>query len=94
MPAPGGASNLSLPPEAVMSAQSSYQASSSVLEQAMWLVHVEGGDRVVGPVSAAQIAWGIRAGQVPSHATVQREGDVFWTGILDEPVVIEALKAG
>lgn len=62
------------------------------LEQAMWLVWAEGGE-TVGPVSARQIAWGIRAGQVPADASVQRAGEVFWTGVLDEPAVIAALAA-
>ena len=64
----------------------------SPLDVAQWLVHVEGGD-VVGPVSAHQIARGIRAGQVPSDASIQAAGEVFWTGVLDEPVVIAALKS-
>jgi hypothetical protein len=56
-------------------------------------VWVEGSGDPIGPVSADQIARGIRAGRVPAHASVQRHGDVFWSGILDEPVVIAALKA-
>ena len=62
------------------------------LEHAMWLVWVEGGESVVGPVSARQIARGIRSGRVPADASVQREGEVFWSGVLDEPAVIAALK--
>jgi len=62
------------------------------LEQPIWLVWVEGGE-AVGPVSAHQLAKGIRAGRVPADASVQREGEVFWSGILDEPVVIAALKS-
>lgn len=62
------------------------------LEHAIWLVWVEGGE-AVGPVSAHQLARGIRAGQVPADASVQRAGEVFWSGILDEPVVIAALKS-
>jgi len=62
------------------------------LEQPIWLVWVEGGE-AVGPVSAHQLALGIRAGQVPADASVQRAGEVFWSGILDEPVVIAALKS-
>ena len=64
----------------------------SPFEVAQWLVYVEGGE-VVGPVSANQIARGIRAGRVPSEASVQAVGEVFWTGLLDEPVMIAALKA-
>ncbi len=62
------------------------------LDEQSWLVCVEGGD-LVGPVSARQIARGIRAGKVPPDASVQRTGDVWWSGVLDEPFVIEALKS-
>lgn len=61
------------------------------VQQAVWMVWVEGGD-TVGPVSAHQLARGIRAGRVPPDASVQREGEVFWSGILDEPTIIAALK--
>jgi hypothetical protein len=61
------------------------------LSQPIFNVHVEGGDPV-GPVSAVQIARGIRAGKVPAHASIQRTGDVFWSDLLDEPDVIAALK--
>jgi hypothetical protein len=61
------------------------------VRQAVWMVWVEGGE-TVGPVSAHQLARGIRAGRVPPDASVQRQGDVFWSGILDEPMIIEALK--
>jgi hypothetical protein len=67
-------------------------ADLSPLDVAQWLLHVEGGD-VVGPVSALQIARGIRAGRVPSDASIQAVGDVFWTGLFDEPVVVAALKS-
>jgi len=56
-----------------------------------YLVWVEGSDPV-GPVSADQIARGLRAGKVPSHASLQREGDLFAFDVLDEPEVIAALK--
>ena len=56
-----------------------------------YFVWVEGSDPV-GPVSADQIARGIRAGKVPSHASLQREGDLFAFDVLDEPEVIAALK--
>ncbi len=56
-----------------------------------YLVWVEGSE-LVGPVSADQIARGIRAGRVPTHASLQREGDHFAYDILDEPEVIAALK--
>jgi hypothetical protein len=65
---------------------------SPQLDVAQWLVFVQGGE-VVGPVSANQIAHGIRAGRVPSDASVQAVGEVFWTGLLEEPAVIEALKS-
>lgn len=58
-----------------------------------WMVWFEGATEVFGPVSAGQIATGLRAGDVPADASVQRQGDVFWSGILDEPAVVAALKA-
>lgn len=58
-----------------------------------WYVYVEGTEEPVGPVSADQLARGIRAGKVPTDASVKRTHDVFWAGILDEPAIIEALKA-
>ena len=62
------------------------------LEMKGFFVHVEGAVPV-GPVSASQIARGLRAGKIPSEATVQWEGEVFWRDIFDEPAVIAALKA-
>ena len=64
----------------------------SLLDTVQWLVHIEGRE-VVGPVSAHQIARGIRDGHVPSDASIQASGEVFWTGLLDEPMVIAALKS-
>jgi len=61
-------------------------------EEASWLVWVEGAEHVVGPVTAHQIARGLRAGKVPMDASVQRQGDIWWKDILQEPAVIEALK--
>ena len=57
----------------------------------VWFVWIEGGDPV-GPVSADQIARGIRSGKVPTDASVQRVGDLFSSDVLDEPDVILALK--
>lgn len=56
-----------------------------------YMVWVEGSDSV-GPVSADQIARGIRAGKVPTHASIQRVGDLFASDVLDEPDVVAALK--
>ncbi len=64
----------------------------SPLDALQWLVYVEGG-RVVGPVSANQVARGMREGRVTSEASIQAVGEVFWTGLLDEPAVIAALKS-
>ena len=59
-----------------------------------WLVYVAGGE-VVGPVSADQIARGIKAGMIPMNdsTSVQQVGEVFWDGILDQPAIINALKS-
>jgi hypothetical protein len=62
------------------------------LEMKGFFVHVDGG-QPVGPVSATQIARGFRAGKIPSEASVQWQGEVFWRGLFDEPAVIAALKA-
>ena len=67
-------------------------AEPSQLDALQWLVYVEGGS-VVGPVSANQVARGIRAGRVPAEASIQAVGEVFWTGVLDEPAVLAALKS-
>ncbi len=66
-------------------------AAPNPLEMDVWMVYVEGGE-VVGPVSAHQLARGIRAGRIPTEASIQRAGEVFWTGLLDEPLIIAALK--
>ncbi len=60
-----------------------------------WLVIVEGGETgdPVGPVSADQIARGVRAGKVPSDALVKRVSDVFFTDLVTEPDIVAALKA-
>lgn len=60
-----------------------------------WLVIVEGGETgdPVGPVSADQIARGVRAGKVPSDALVKRTSDVFFTDLVTEPDIVAALKA-
>src|SRR5687767_12207381 len=57
-----------------------------------WMIYVEGGE-VVGPVSADQIARGIKAGVIPMEASVQQAGEVFWDGVLDQPAIIAALKS-
>jgi len=58
----------------------------------VWHVWIEGGEPV-GPVSADQIARGMRAGKVPSDASVRHESETFWTDLLDIPDVIAALKS-
>lgn len=74
-----------------MAAQSSFSRDPR-LDMKGFFVHVAG-TSPVGPVSADQIARGIRAGKIPSEASVQWQGEVFWRGIYDEPAVIAALKA-
>lgn len=99
MPAYHLEANLSVSAEAGMQARMSSQGlgqssahERALLEQAMWLVYVEGGP-TVGPVSAHQVAQGIRSGHVPADASIQRAGEVFWTGVLENPAVIAALKS-
>ena len=58
----------------------------------IWQVWIEGGEPV-GPVSADQIARGIRAGKVPTDASIRHEHDTFWSDLLDIPDIIAALKA-
>src|SRR5262245_60674957 len=62
------------------------------LKQRVWLVWVDDADPV-GPVSADQIARGIRAGKVPSDARVKRETDIFWSDAVDEADIVAALSA-
>jgi hypothetical protein len=59
---------------------------------AVWHVYVEGSEPV-GPVTADQIARGVRAGKVPSHACVRHSTDLFWSDLLDVPEIVAALKA-
>jgi hypothetical protein len=61
-------------------------------EERVWHVWIEGGDPV-GPASADQIARGIQAGKVPSHASIRHETETFWSDVLDNADVIAALKA-
>lgn len=69
------------------------QAQTNHFENPNWMVWVEGAEHVVGPVTAHQLARGLRAGKVPMDASVQRQGDVWWRDILEEPEVIEALTS-
>lgn len=62
------------------------------LAERVWYVWIEGSDPV-GPVSADQIARGIRAGRVPSEASVKRDADVFWSDLLDHREILDAIKA-
>ena len=56
-----------------------------------FFVHVAGSDPV-GPVSANQVARGIKAGKIPAEASIQWQGDLWWKGVYDEPAIIAALK--
>ncbi|MBX3191066.1 MAG: hypothetical protein KF819_28980 [Labilithrix sp.] len=58
----------------------------------VWQVWIEGGEPV-GPVSADQIARGLRAGKVPSDARIKRDADTFWSDLLDQEEIVSALKA-
>lgn len=62
------------------------------LHARVWHVWIEGGDPI-GPVSADQVARGIRAGKVPSDASVRHETETFWGDLLDAPDIVAALKA-
>jgi GYF domain 2 len=57
-----------------------------------WYVSIEGSDPV-GPVSADQIARGIKAGKLSSDAQLTRAGDTRWEDVLDSAAVLAALKA-
>jgi hypothetical protein len=65
-------------------------AAAPHLYERVWEVWVEGGDPV-GPVSADQIARGIRAGKVPTHASVKHTTETFWSDLLDVPEIVRAL---
>lgn len=62
------------------------------LKEPVWHLWIEGGDPI-GPVSADQIARGIQAGKVPSHASIRHETETFWGDLLDVPDIVTALKA-
>ena len=66
-----------------MAAQSTFSSRDPRLDMKGFLVHVEG-TMPVGPVSADQIARGIRAGKIPAEASVQWQGEVFWRGVYDD----------
>jgi hypothetical protein len=61
-------------------------------QEKIWEVFVEGGDPI-GPVSADQIARGVRSGKVPSDASVKKIDDTFWGDLLDSPELLAALKS-
>ncbi len=63
----------------------------SRLLEPVWQVWIEGGEPV-GPVSADQVARGLRAGKVPSDARIKREIDTFWSDLLDSEDIVAALK--
>ena len=59
-----------------------------------WYVRVDGEENVVGPVSADQIARGIRLGRVPSDAMIARFFDqTQWGYALDSSAIVAALRS-
>jgi uncharacterized protein DUF4339 len=62
------------------------------LTVAEWYVKV-GDDEPVGPVSANQIARGVKAGKIPEDAEVARMGATYWEEVFESPAVVAALKA-
>ena len=69
-----------------------FLAPADALTVVEWYVSVDGSE-AVGPVSADQIARGIRAGKVPQDAQVVRFGSEDWEDILASGAVVAALKA-
>lgn len=69
-----------------------FLAPVDALTVAEWYVRV-GEDEPVGPVSADQIARGVRAGKIPEDAEVARIGATYWEEVFESPAVIAALKA-
>jgi hypothetical protein len=57
-----------------------------------WYVRVDGGG-TVGPVSADQIARGIKLGRVPSDAEVARFDQTDWANVLDSTAIVAALRS-
>jgi len=57
-----------------------------------WYVRVDDGD-AVGPVSADQIARGIKLGRVPTDAMMARFDRSDWANVLDSVAVLTALRA-
>jgi len=66
---------------------------SDALSLAEWFVASPGWQKSIGPVSATQIAHGIKAGHVPSDARVARKWDGHWEEVLESTAVLDALKA-
>jgi hypothetical protein len=57
-----------------------------------WYVRVDGSE-TVGPVSADQIARGIRVGRVPKDALISRFDQQEWAQVLDSSAVVTALRS-
>lgn len=67
--------------------------SADALTLAEWYVRVDGGE-TVGPVSADQIARGIRLGRVPTDAMIARYFDQGeWAYALDSSAIVAALRS-
>jgi hypothetical protein len=75
-----------------MSTLNPFMSPADALVSREWYVRVADGSPV-GPVSADQIARGIRAGKVPSDAQIVRGGGTRWEDILSSGAVLAALKA-
>jgi len=74
-----------------MSSLNPFMSIADALVSPEWYVRIDDGDPV-GPVSADQIARGIRAGKVPSDARIGRGGGTHWEDILSSGAVLAALK--
>jgi hypothetical protein len=57
-----------------------------------WYVRVDDGE-TVGPVSADQIARGIKLGRVPSDAMIARFDQTLWANVLDSGAIVAALRS-
>ena len=69
-----------------------FLAPADALTVAEWYVCVDDAEPV-GPVSADQIARGIRAGKIPQDAQVVRIGSTEWEDVFTSGAVVAALKA-
>jgi hypothetical protein len=69
-----------------------FVANDDALVLREWYVRVDAGE-TVGPVSADQIARGIKLGRVPTDAMLARFDQTDWANVLDSSAIVAALRS-